>query len=268
MMGAQQRHKTRNAGIHRLTIEVRRNGKHAVLHHADPAVEAALLDGSGCVAVTGRGRGEVFRFALEGGWGILRPYRRGGAMRMLLQDAYLLDNRPLREWAIHVYLFDQGFAVAEPLGVVWEKRGITYRGAIATREVDARDLGEFALARALDTTPVLERVGAHIRILHELGVYHADLQIRNILVTRDSESIVFIDWDNARRTRSLSIIQRARNLLRLRRSCEKNGLDASCFDAIRKGYGTVRVPSWLDALYRCKGALSDAARHRKRRHAG
>ncbi|MCC6489912.1 MAG: hypothetical protein IT364_20655 [Candidatus Hydrogenedentes bacterium] len=268
MMGAQQRQRTGNAGIHRLAIEVQRNGKHAVLHHADSAVEAALLDRAGCVPQQGRGRGEVFRFPLHDGWGILRPYRRGGAIRFLIKDAYLLDNRPLREWAVHTYLFEQGFAVAEPLGVVWEKRGIAYRGAIATREVIACDLGEFALAHSEHWKPLMELVGVHVRAMHDLGVYHADLQIKNILVTRDSGSLVFIDWDNARRSPSVSPMQRSRNLLRLRRSCEKNGLDPSCFDAIRKGYGTLRVPVWLEALYRWKGGLSDAAGSRKRRHAG
>ena len=268
MMSAHMDYGSNDSGISTLTIAVQRDGKNALLLRADPAVEAALLDGAGCVAQTGQGRGNVFRFPLGDGWGILRPYRRGGTIRVFLKDAYLLDNRPQREWAVHLYLYEQGFGVAEPLGVMWERRGIIYRGAIATREVDARDLGTFALGEPERAGQALERVGAHIRHMHDLGVYHADLQIRNILVTRGDDSIVFIDLDNARRTSAISAVQRARNLLRLRRSCQKNGLDPSCFERIQQGYGPLRIPRWLDTLYRCKGNLSDATHKRKCGHAG
>lgn len=221
------------------------------------ALAAALFDGQGCTATTLGGRGTLERFAFEGGNGLIRRCLRGGAIRHVLRDAYLLDNRPLRELRLHAELYDAGLPTVAPLGAVWERRGLFYRGAVATLEVAARNLLEALRDGGGEASEgVLTRCGAVIRQMHELGVYHADLQLRNILVS--GHTVYLIDFDKARRVTTLPPLQRARNLLRLKRSFEKNGIDVRHFQVLCAGYGGSSMPSWLERVYRGKGRVSDA----------
>ncbi|MCL4693235.1 MAG: hypothetical protein KJ060_12085 [Candidatus Hydrogenedentes bacterium] len=215
------------------------SGKTAIVRSADPAVEAALFDRAGCEPMPSRGRGAVYRFPLANGAGILRPYRRGGAVRFILKESYLFVNRPRREWTVHGYLFDAGFPVPEPLGVVWERRGPVYRGAFATLWMEATDLLAFCAEYPTEAPAMCRKAGEVILRMHELGVVHADLQVKNILIRKDNGNVVLIDFDNARRCKRVSESARARNLLRLHRSCVKNSMAPVWFTAIQKGYGKI-----------------------------
>ncbi len=204
------------------------------------------------------GRKEVYRFAIGDGHAILRHYQRGGIVRLLFRDAFLLVNRPLKELRVHEYLFQEGLDVPEPLGVSWRRRGLLVRGAIATREVGAVHLQQYLENTDAADRGIMTKIGSTIRRMHDLGVYHADLQIRNILVA--SDGVFLIDFDKACRCQSVSSWARARNLLRLRRSFEKNGVPEAHYEAIRAGYGDLGIPAVLDSAYRLRGKLSDMFR--------
>jgi len=217
-------------------------------------IRAALLNGDACVPASTEGRGTVLRFPYLDGHGLLRKYQRGGAIRFLLKDRYLLHNRPLRELRLHAYLYDKGFRVPKPLGVAWERRGICFTGAIATREVPSVNLQQYLRSQPASEDEVLRQCGRLIRAMHDLGVFHADLQIRNILVAPDGPLI--IDFDNAALYEKLGRWRRSMNLLRLRRSFAKNGISLHCFDLLGEGYGGLDIPWILDGLYRIRGTLS------------
>lgn len=220
----------------------------------------ALFDGTGCQATGKTGRGRVMRLYLEDSAAIVRRCRRGGAIRHLLKDVYFFTNRPLHELRVHQHLYDQGFAVPEPLGVCWERHGVTFRGAIATREVEGVTLLEYLAAAPVSPEFTLERTGKLIREMHDLGVYHADLQVRNILIAPVHPYI--IDFDKASLTRRLSTMQCARNLLRLRRSFDRNFLPLRLFESIQRGYGMASFPAILEMFQDSKSQLpeKDAAR--------
>jgi 3-deoxy-D-manno-octulosonic acid kinase len=198
----------------------------------------------------------LLRFDFSGGTAVIRPCRRGGFIRRMVEDRYFLSNRPLHELRVHTYLHEQGVAVPEPLGVCYERRGVWFRGCMATREVHATDLLEYLVASPADPEQSLHEVGKLVCEMHDQGVYHADLQIRNILV--GAEHAYIIDFDKARRSTKVSRFQRARNLLRLRRSFTKNALPLTLFDIVCRGYGIERLPRSLERLYQAKGAVSDA----------
>ncbi len=222
----------------------------------------ALLDRETCGPVDGMGRGALYRFPLSAGNGILREYRRGGMMQRLLTEGSL-TNRPLREWRVISYLHEKGFPVPEPLGVVWRRAGGLVFGAIATRELDASTLCAWLSARSERSEDMLEAVGKLVRVMHDLGVYHADLHVGNVLVSSgsDASGIYIVDFDKAR-IGPLTDIQRAQNLLRLRRSFVKRGLRLTDYERIRRAYGAASVPQWLEWLYDAKSALSDSVRSR------
>lgn len=233
-----------------------RGRKEALVHpdHQD-SVAAALFTGEGCEPAELKGRARLTRFSYADGHGLVRPYKRGGVIRHFLAETYLFDNRPLRELNILCYLHEQGFAVPTPLGACWERTRIGYRGSIATQELDALTLVEY-LGNSRETAEQpLRQCGLLIRKMHDLGVFHADLQARNILV--GSSGVYLIDFDNARKVQALGSYQRARNLLRLRRSLEKNRFGPEIFDRIRAGYGELHIPGWLSLLYRVRGVFSN-----------
>lgn len=237
--------------------EINRGRIHAVVLAQERArIEAALFEEVRCEPLHASGRGSVYRFPLERGTGVVRRCRRGGLAGPLLKDRYLIHNRPLQEWRVHRYLFERGLSVPEPLGVLWMRSGAWYSGSIATREV--RGFGIPTLAERPQETqrPLLERTGALIRRMHEMGVFHADLQVENVLVDEDSGNVYLIDFDKARRG-TVHSLGRMRNLLRFRRSCTKRGLPAFVFEYVCRGYGIGSFPRWLDWLYRAKGVASD-----------
>lgn len=231
----------------------------AIIRHPQPAALAgAVLHGEGCHRAGAVGRAEVLRFRLPTGTAIIRRSRRGGVIRWFLTDAYLLRNRPLREFHVHAWLYDAGLAVPEPLAVAWERQGLAFRGAIATREVPGQTLLDYLTPLPVRPEDVLRRAGRVIREMHDAGVYHADLQLRNILV--GPTYVYLIDFDGAVRQPRVSGLQRARNLLRLRRSFDKNYVPLRLFNTLCEGYGPLRIPRWLDWAYRIKGRLSDGMR--------
>lgn len=224
-------------------------------------VAGALLDRAGCTPAALGGRGEVWRFPLPEGHGIVRPYRRGGLMRHVLRNAFLLKNRPLHEFRVHLFLYRRGLAVPEPLGVAWRRRGLLFSGALATRELSGRHLQDYLAAAPRYPEDTLRRVGSLIREMHDAGVYHADLQVRNVFVGVDR--VYLMDFDRATRRKRVSRLRRARNLLRLRRSFTKNFLPLRFFDLVREGYGDLRFPLWLRAGYALKARLSDGLARRR-----
>lgn len=216
-------------------VRVERNGRVALVHpEYRDAVADALLEGKGCQASGHIGRGTLQRFPYDAGTAVLRRYRRGGFIRHFLKETYLFVNRPLRELEVHRAAYDAGLSVPMPLGVSWDRRGPLFRGAIASAELDAVHLLDFLKQPGANLDETLDSCGAAIRRMHEAGIVHADLQIRNILLKNGQAYL--IDFDNARRKRIVSSRGRDKNLDRLRRSFERTGVSLEYFKAIETGY--------------------------------
>ena len=213
-------------------VRVDRGGRTTLVHpEYAREVADALLDGVGCEPAGVAGRDAVHRFSYTDGTGIMRRYRRGGAVRFVLRESYFLVNRPLRELRVHHEAYAKGLPVPVPLGVMWEQRGPYVRGAIATQRIDAETLLD-ALQRP-DTEAELRAAGAAVRAMHDAGLYHADLQVRNVLVAGDEAYI--IDLDNGR-WRVMTRSRRLRNLQRLQRSFCKAGASDDAFWTFCSGY--------------------------------
>ncbi len=228
-------------------------------------VAAALLEGEGCSPVSLGGRGTLQEFSVGGSLGLIRQYRRGGLARFFLRDKYLLHNRPLRELNVLQRAHAAGVSVPEPLGVVWKRTGPTYSGAIATLRLEGVTLLEYLRSDSIDPSRI-EECGRAIRTMHDSGIYHADLQLENIIVGPFHAAI--IDFDNARIGKPLSHFARSRNLLRLRRSFAKNGVGEERFSQMLEGYGEFQFSCCLAAAYGLKDTASDtlAGRRPKRRY--
>jgi len=134
----------------------------------------------------------------------MRHNRRGGWLRWLVADLYAgIQPRPLNELLVTLRARQRGIAVAEPLGaaVEWIAPGL-YRGWFITRALTGMTLLEYlsgqdeaALRRA-----ALERTRNTIEHMHAQGLFHADLNLHNLMLVTDKVSlrVVVIDLDKAR----------------------------------------------------------------------
>ena len=175
------------------------------------------------------GRGPAYRVRLADGRAVIvRICRRGGALARLVRETYVgLRPRPLRELVLTAEVRRRGVAAAEVLAARVSGR-IVYRGAVVTAEVPAAATLLDALRRVPD--PVVRgrlatSTGRAIAILHEAGVFHADLNLTNILVHPGASGldVTLVDFDRARVGRApLPVAARRQNLRRLARSLAKH----------------------------------------------
>jgi 3-deoxy-D-manno-octulosonic acid kinase len=94
----------------------------------------------------------------------------------------------------------------------------------------------------------MEEIGRSIRLCHDAGGWHADLNAWNLLVaeSRPDLPVIVIDWDRGSlREEGVSLRARLANLARLRRSLKKlelkSALDA--WPALERGYESAPGPT-------------------------
>jgi len=197
------------------------------------------------------GRGGAWRLTLPGGVrAVVRENRRGGFIRHVVARHYLgLRPRPFGELAVTTEARRRGVPAAEVLAARVDG-WLVYRGALVTREVpEARPL--LAALAAAGDGPARDGVaaiaGRAVARMHDAGVFHADLNLGNILVDRDGATTL-VDFDRARLgAGALDVAGRRDNLRRLARSLRK--LD---------GAGTVAGPGVVAAFHRGYAAAASA----------
>jgi|SRR5579862_8922210 len=167
-----------------------------------------------------------------------RRGRRGGMIASILDDVYFgMTPRPFTELTVTIEAMRRGIPIAEPMGAMVEWIGpALYRGFFLTRAVRGMTLWEFVKTDDDPTVRrhVLEQARAAIDIMHTKGLFHADLNLHNLLVTqaRDSFSVIIIDLDKSRLLDApLSLAMRHANAARLIRSARKLDPSGKFLDA-------------------------------------
>lgn len=192
----------------------------------------------------GEAAGRGMAYFLDGGeseW-VLRHFRRGGLVGRLVHDRYLftgLDrSRPFREARLLAQLTEMGLPVPRPVAARADVTLPFYRGDLISERVPGSPLSR-RLAEGRADAHLFESVGRLIRRFHDRGVFHADLNAHNILISE--EAIHLIDFDRGR-LRGPGRWQRA-NIDRLIRSIRKLLGDRAdeerwqtCIDALQAGW--------------------------------
>ena len=142
----------------------------------------------------------------DGETALVRTYRHGGCFRAVTRAWFVTwPPRPFRELAITEELRRRGLRTVEVYAAgVTRVCGPVYRGCFVTRELrDAKDLWatlqEESVRRSrLDS--VLRAAAESVRIMHREGVYHRDLNLKNILIRLNPEGVegYVIDFDRAK----------------------------------------------------------------------
>ena len=159
----------------------------------------------------------------EFGHGVLRHYRRGGAIARVNKDRYVWRGakatRSMAEFDVLARMHERGLAVPRPLAAAYWRSGLVYGAAILIERIQqSRTLTE--LVRELPGPGSCAREVAHaVFAMHEAGFWHADLNAYNILLDPHGKAWL-IDFDKAVEG-PVSGSKRAGNLNRLHRSLLK-----------------------------------------------
>ena len=173
------------------------------------------------------GRGSAWFIDAPFGPVVLRQYLRGGWIAKFNRQSYFYTttsrSRPFREYHLLAVLYQKGLPVPRPVAAMCEHHGLISTGAIMTARIaSVKTLADMLPGNDGLSGPdicVWENVGKCIRRFHDEGVWHADLNARNILLDAESE-VFLIDFDRARYTPGTKV-KGAAYLYRLRRSIAK-----------------------------------------------
>lgn len=185
----------------------------------DPVLFDPASYGPRAAPVQAGGRQAAWFVDGDYGHGVLRHYRRGGAIARISRQRYVwlgeARTRCFMEFHLLESLSAQGLPVPAPLGAAyWREGRFVYEAAILVERLpDVRPL-----ASVLDQ-PVWDVAADAIARMHQAGVWHADLNAYNILLDARGKAWI-IDFDRGRQG-GVSVWGQRRNIERLRRSLEK-----------------------------------------------
>jgi Ser/Thr protein kinase RdoA (MazF antagonist) len=168
----------------------------------------------------------------------VRKYRHGGLFRRFTGPFFLDARRVTSEAEIMRYLGERGLPVVHPFAAVIERLPLVRRLYLVTRFEEhaislldyLRGCGRRERARAIT------RLAGLLWGLEQAGVYHRDLHLRNVLVTREKR-LVLLDFDRAAR-RTLGRADMESMVRRLGRFADK-----------MERQGLLRVERWEKVLF-------------------
>lgn len=206
-------------------------------------------------ALQGRGGGRASACFIDtpAGACVLRHYHRGGMVANLLGDRYLWTGREntrcFAEFRLLARMLDMQLPVPAPVAARYRRHGLRYSADLITRRIDqAQTLSECLQAGRLDAG-MAEECGMLVGRFHARGVWHADLNAHNILVTPGG--MVMIDFDRGRMRQPASAWREA-NLSRLQRSLLKLG-------AARDGEDAFLEQTWMPLMRGYAGVMEKTA---------
>lgn len=153
---------------------------------------------------------------------VLRHYLRGGMIRHFSHDRYIFKSlrstRSIAEFSILNALLLKNLPVPRPAAAQVIKHGLLYRADLLTHKIpEAHDLVQ--VLQKAQPKEFYHELGQLIASFHHHGVFHADLNIQNIL--QDAKGKFWlIDFDQAQLLPQKRNWQET-NLKRLKRSFEK-----------------------------------------------
>lgn len=186
---------------------------------------------------TARGRAGVSSFPLGDGLPVMmvRRYLHGGLFASIGRDLHFSPERALNELAVAEAAYAAGVRSPQPIGIVACKAGWPFwRLAYMSAEVpECEDLihyccrlGEYPPeTAAIEKRGVIREAASQIRRMHDAGILHGDLHLKNLLLQRHvagTPSVYVIDFDLAQAVQGqLTPERRLSNLKRLARSVRK-----------------------------------------------
>ena len=208
--------------------------------------------------VENTGRGSAWFLKRDAQDWTLRYYQRGGLVAQFNAHAHLYLGRSFvrsfAEFHLLERMYHLGLPVPKPVAASYHRiGGLWYRAQIIMEKIPAAT--PFSEHLLSGNATLWTDVGRLIRRFHDCGVYHADLNCHNILITTDG--LYLIDFDKSRFRNGE--YWKKYNLKRLKRSIEKlfNGADRAEMNRrwamLLAGYGAPKTgsgkPTLLPSLF-------------------
>lgn len=173
----------------------------------------------GAQSVSDGGRNAAWFIQINSLSAVLKHYRRGGLMALFNRAQYFwlgqTRARSFHEFAVMHQLLQWGLPVPEVVAAAcWRHNKVFYRSALITKRID----GAVPLARSVDLEDWY-RAGQTVKLMHQHNVWHADLNVFNIMLDADRK-VWLIDFDNAR-LGIMSNAEKLQNIARFQRSIKK-----------------------------------------------
>ena len=188
--------------------------------------------GKDAIIAEKKGRSTTWFFNYSNGEGVLRHYWRGGLVGKLLSDQYLYtglkNTRAYKEYQLLIELQQMGLSAPAPIAAKITQNKAIYRADLITQAIpNVKSLLDILKTRKL-TTAEITTIGQTIADFHQQGVFHADLNINNIMLD-NSGNAYLIDFDRGRLVAPLHTSLKA-NIQRLNRSfIKEKGRNPSFF---------------------------------------
>lgn len=199
-----------------------------------------------CVRITEGGRGAAWFIDTpsQQHW-VLRQFQRGGLPGKLIKNRYLYMGeaqvRSFREFRLLLWMRKQGLPVPDPVAArSCRFAKATYSASILLERIPgACSLGERGPGQDEGSW---QAAGECVRRFHDAGIYHADLNCTNILVSPSGIHLIDFDRGVQYAQHSPSSAWRRANIKRLHRSVDKRLGDlpaqhrATLWQAFTTGY--------------------------------
>lgn len=179
------------------------------------------------------GRGTVWFLDSPKGELILRQYRRGGFIAKFNRFKFLTQGlkltRPYSELALLETMQQLGLPSPVPVAGMIRRDGIFYEAWLITKVIPkAKDLYEVLQQNVL-SEEIWQQIGATIKLFHDKGIYHSDLNCHNIMLD-DQNKVWLIDFDKCEQRCGMATRWKQKNLERLKRSFDKENARHSRFE--------------------------------------
>ena len=161
---------------------------------------------------------------------VVRDYWHGGLFGKILRGIFWDRLRPLRELSICEAADKSGIKTSEVIAIVKNRiLGPIYKCRLISKEITgAIDLMELLLnpektKLVVRKRQIINKVAKAVKEMHNVGIYHADLHLKNILVksAAGKDIVYIIDLDKSKQYEEISLHKRMKNIMRLDRSVEK-----------------------------------------------
>ncbi len=196
------------------------------------------------VTGTAAGRGTTWFFKHNGQEYVLRSYLRGGLVGKFLTNQFFhgshLNSRSWQEFELLLKLQEWMLPAPRPVAAKVQRSGVIYRSYLISERISqAKDLHQI-LCEGPISASIWFNIGCVIAKFHAHGVYHHDLNIRNIMLDNQDHPWL-IDFDKC----EIRVDGKWKedNLNRLKRSINKElsierslSLKSSDFDSLLEGY--------------------------------
>jgi tRNA A-37 threonylcarbamoyl transferase component Bud32 len=176
-----------------------RSAKHGSLPSNVPGKSEEESDGLPRQIEVLGGRGLTGKVTLSDGTPVIvKHYRRGGVLRLLVNRRYLrmTTPRPKREFDMLRKVKECGVNAPQP--VAWIQKGsFIYQGWLASVQIpNVVSLAELSITDVDRAVALLPRVAAEVEKLIRENIFHVDMHPGNVLITEDG-SVALIDFDKA-----------------------------------------------------------------------